>query len=157
MNDKSNNKRPILVGPPWACPECHARATRLVNYFSALSKTVSGTLLEQHGEFVYYLYGLPDECKKRGHTARMVKVGNAITPVRITLTEENYDQEALYDEIEEAIKFLVKETGYSLDDDVLALLYRVACHDVNVIEAHQKILDILSGDMVIGKEDEHER
>lgn len=147
QENENKTKRPILVGPPWGCPLCHAKATRLVNYFDALTPPPIGTLLDAHGEFVWYLYGLPESCKNKKHTARMVKVGNTITPVNIELSDDSYDQEALYHEIEDAIKFLVEETRFEFGDKLTALLYKVATHEVGIAEARDKVLDILSSDV----------
>lgn len=121
---------PVLVGPPWCCPICGAPASGLVNWSQALSpQTGTPTQIDDWGEYIWYLYGLPQVCKDAGHPARVVRVGNAITPVAFPYDASGQgdaaDQIEAVRRIQAAVGHLVAVLEIEEQDPLTALVYRL--------------------------------
>jgi hypothetical protein len=125
----------------------------LVSWHEALSAPQGApTQIDEWGDYIWFLYGRSQSCKAAGHTGRMVRVGNAITPIVFPyddrpsgwrpVEEQAADQVEAVHRIQTAIALLVGVLELEERDPLTALVYRLVAGRVKPEQAIADIRDM---------------
>jgi len=77
---QNENENKTQLGPPYVCFTCGAPSTGIRCYLEFLSPRAIPKPLDTWGEYIWYLW-LPQSCREAGHSARVVRLNDAIAPL----------------------------------------------------------------------------
>lgn len=145
MNENSiarngNAHKATQIGPPWHCFECGAEVEDIDCYLKYLSKKGTAKPLDTWGEHIWYLR-LPAPCRQAGHTVRVARLGDAITPL-ITYEDGRGEDQAIAN-VREALATIAAVHGANPSTDPAAkIVYRLVAGAITPGAAVEEVREL---------------